>query len=312
MNVLITGDGFLAYNIYHYLRNTDDKLKIWNYTLHNGQDILDYKTLEKAVEGKDLVIHTAALTHVDFSINKAREDRKMFIDVNHKGTFNVLEACREHKVKMIHISSSEVYGKNLYPGIPMTEEHSLIPMSGSYAVSKAAADMECRVAYEVFGQDVIIIRPFNLYGFAQSIEKLIPRFLIQASCGLPLTINGSGEQTRDYLFAVDCAEAIWMSKDLPAGTILNIGTENAYSINDIADLIIETVKAKYPSRKVYVSNTNPRPNDLEELRGSYKRINELTGWEPKNLLPQGIAKVMEWYFANGAIQPPQELFSNAG
>lgn len=312
MKILITGDGFLAYNMYQYLRNLEEDLKIWNYTLHNGQDILDYDSLEKAIEGKDLVIHTAALTHVDFSISKEIDDRRRFIDVNHTGTFNVLEACRANRAKLVHISSSEVYGKNINPGVPMTEEHPLIPMSGSYAVSKAAGDMECRVAHEVFGQDVIIIRPFNLYGYAQSVEKLIPSFIIKASYGLPLTIHGDGEQKRDYLFAVDCADAIWKAKDLPSGTILNIGTECTYSINDIANLIMDRVNTKYPSLKVYVKNDTPRPNDLSELLGSYQKINSLTGWKPTNLLPDGIDKVIDWYFANGAIQPPQELFDNAG
>lgn len=312
MNVLITGDGFLAYNMYQYLRNLKEDINVWNYTLHNGQDILDYDSLERAIEGKDLVIHTAALTHVDFSINKAIDDRRRFITVNHMGTFNVLEACRKHKAKMIHISSSEVYGKNINEGVPMDEEHPLIPMSGSYAVSKAAADMESRVAYEVFGQDVIIIRPFNLYGYAQSIEKLIPNFIIKASCGLPLTVHGDGKQKRDYLFACDLADAIWRSRDLPKGTILNVGTETTYSVNEIADLIVEKVNAKYPSMKVYVKNDTPRPNDLSELLGSYQKIKSLTGWTPTNLLPDGISKVIDWYFANGAIQPPQELFSNQG
>ena len=312
MKILITGDGFLAYNMYQYLRNLEEDLKIWNYTLHNGQDILDYDSLEKAIEGKDLVIHTAALTHVDFSISKPMKDRLMFVDVNHKGTFNVLEACRQNNAKMIHISSSEVYGKNINPGVPMTEDHPLIPMSGSYAVSKAAADMECRVAYEVFGQDVVIIRPFNLYGYAQSIEKLIPNFIIKAHNGLPLAVHGAGDQKRDYVFAGDCADAIWKAKDLPAGTILNIGTATTYSINEIADLIIDKVNAKYPSMKVCVKNDTPRPNDLDELLGSYDRINKLTGWKPTNLLPDGIGKVIDWYFSNGAIQPPQELFKNVG
>jgi nucleoside-diphosphate-sugar epimerase len=308
VKILITGGhGFIAYNLFQWMRRNQADAKIWLFDHRYGQDILNYNQLEKAVEGMDFVFHLAACTHVDYSIDGPMEDRQRFIDVNHKGTWNVLEACRKHKVKLVHVSTSEVYGSNMFPGKPMTEDHPLNPDAGTYAVSKCAADHECRVAYEVFGQDVVIIRPFNQYGPHQSTEKLIPRLIKQATYGEPLTIHGTGDQKRDYVYAEDTASAMWAIKDLPAGTIVNIGTENAYSINEIADLVVKSVETKFPSIKVYTTKDTPRPNDLAELRGSYKKINELCGWEPQVTLEEGIAKCVDWYTSNGYILPPEIL-----
>jgi nucleoside-diphosphate-sugar epimerase len=255
----------------------------------------------------DLVIHLAALTHVDYSIKGDWKDRQRFIDVNHTGTWNVLEACRTHNVKLIHISTSEVYGSNQNPGTPIDEDHPLNPQAGTYAVSKAAADHECRVAFEVFGQDVVIVRPFNQFGPHQSMEKLIPRFIALAQFGEPLTIHGDGTQKRDYVYAEDTASAIWAARDFPAGTIVNIGTEEAYSINEIAELIQKKVETKYPGMVVHVTKDTPRPNDLAELRGSFKKINKLCGWKPEVSLEEGIEKCVDWYTTNGYILPPKIL-----
>ncbi len=305
--VLITGaQGFIGYNLYQWLRrNHDDKLDIWTYSTRNGQDILNYEQLEKAIEGMDAVIHLAALTHVDYSISGPWQERRRFIDVNHTGTWNVLEACRVHNAKLIHISTSEVYGANMFPGTPMTEDHPLNPEAGTYAVSKAAADHECRVAHEVFGQDVVIIRPFNQFGPHQSMEKLIPRFINLAAFGEPLTIHGTGEQKRDYVYAEDTASAIYAALELPGGTIVNIGTENAYSINEIAAMILKKVRTKYPSLVLHTVKDTARPNDLAELNGSYQKINKLCGWKPVVDLEQGIDKCVDWYTSNGHILPPK-------
>lgn len=308
MKILVTGSGgFIGYNLYQWMRRNQQDAEIYCYDMQYGQDILEYEKLEKALEGMDFCFHLAALTHVDYSISGEMKDRQLFIDINHKGAWNVLEACRKQGVKLVHISTSEVYGANMFEGKPMTEDHPLNPMAGTYAVSKAAADHECRVAYEVFGQDVVVIRPFNQYGPHQSMEKLIPRFIKLATYGEPLTIHGDGKQKRDYVYAEDTASAMWAAKDLPAGTIVNIGTENAYSINEIADLIVKKIESRFPSMKVYVKKDTARPNDLAELRGSYQKINKLCGWKPRVSLEEGIEKCVDWYSANNYIQPPQIL-----
>lgn len=307
--ILVTGGtGFLGYNLYQYLRRVDPDLDIWVYSRRTGADILDYPSLEAAVGGKDLVVHLAAQTHVDFSIDGSTQEKQQFVDTNTKGTLNVLMAARRHNVKMIHVSTSEVYGTSQNPAKPMTENHPLLAQAGVYAVSKAAADLLCRMAFMTEGQDVVIVRPFNMYGPHQSMEKLIPRFINLASYGEPLTIYGDGEQRRDYVWVQDIADAIWRARYIDAGEIVNVGTEVSYSINDIAEMIIRACGSK--GMKVHAIHGSHRPAEVQELNGSYKKINRLVGWKPVVSIEEGINKCVNWYTSNGYIVPPKIL--NAG
>jgi nucleoside-diphosphate-sugar epimerase len=304
--ILVTGGtGFLGYNLYQYLRRVDPDLEVWVFSRRTGDDILDYAALEGAVGGKDLVVHLAAQTHVDFSIDGSTQEKQQFIDTNTKGALNTLMACRRHNVKMIHISTSEVYGTSQNPGKSMTENHPLLAQAGVYAVSKAAADLLCRMAFMTEGQDVVIMRPFNMYGPHQSLEKLIPRFINLAMYGEPLTIYGDGEQRRDYLWVQDAADAVWRARNLEAGTIVNIATETSYSINDIAEVIIRACGSK--GMKVHTITKEHRPAEVQELNGSYRKLNKLVGWKPVVNLEDGINKCVNWYTANGYIVPPPIL-----
>ena len=182
MKVLVLGGtGFLGYNFYQVVRRIDEDVDIWVYSRRTGDDVRDHEKLYAAVEGKDLVINMAAQTHVDFSILGDLQDKQEFLTTNALGTLNVLTACLKYKVKCIHISTSEVYGTSQTPGIPMTEEHPILAQAGVYAVSKSSADLLCRMAFMTEGQDVVVVRPFNMYGPHQSMEKLFPRFIGLAS-----------------------------------------------------------------------------------------------------------------------------------
>jgi len=214
-------------------------------------------------------------------------------------------ACRQFGVKLIHTSTSEVYGSSQTPGKPMTEEHPILAQAGTYAVSKAGADLLCRMAFMTEGQDVVVVRPFNMYGPHQSMEKLFPRFISLATFGEPLTIYGDGEQKRDYVWVEDVADAIWKARYLEAGDIVNIGTENSYTINEIAEYIIKACGNK--GMKVHAKKAAPRPAEVKELNGSFKRMNYLTAWKPTVYLEEGIRKCVDWYTAQGYIVPPKIL-----
>lgn len=307
--ILVTGGtGFLGYNLYQYLRRVDPDIDVWVYSRRTGADILDYPHLEAAIGGKDLVIHLAAQTHVDFSIDGSTQEKQQFVDTNTKGTLNVLMAARRHNVKVIHVSTSEVYGTSQCPTKPMTENHPLLAQAGVYAVSKAAADLLCRMAFMTEGQDVVIVRPFNMYGPHQSMEKLIPRFINMAMYGEPLTIYGDGEQRRDYVWVQDVADAIWRARKIDPGTIVNVGTEKSFSINDISEIIIRACGSK--GMKVHTEMSERRPAEVQELNGSYKLINKLTGWKPVVGIEEGVSKCVDWYTSNGYIVPPK--ITNAG
>jgi len=315
MKILITGGtGFLGYNFYQYIRRLRHEaklhdaahgLEVWVYSRRTGANIMDYDKLCEAVKGKDVVYHLAAQTHVDFSIRGDIAEKQHFLDTNAKGTLNVLMACLTYGVKLVHISTSEVYGTNQHPGTPMTEDHPLLGQAGTYAVSKVAGDLLCRMAYMTEGQDVVIVRPFNLFGPHQSMEKLIPRFISLATFGEPLTIYGDGKQRRDYVYAADAAKALWMMKNAPAGTIVNIGTESSWSINELSDMIINACGNKGIS--VHAAGFDARPAEVQELNGSYRRLNNLIGWEPEHDIETNINKCVDWYTANGHIAPPDIL-----
>lgn len=304
--VLITGGtGFLGYNLYQVLRRLNPELDIWVYSRRTGGDITDYASLDAAVSGKDLVINLAAQTHVDFSIDGTVPEKQQFIETNIKGALNVLMACRTHGTKLIHVSTSEVYGTSQTPGQPMTEQHPLLAQAGVYAVSKASADLLCRMAYMTEGQDVVVVRPFNMFGPHQSMEKLFPRFISLATFGEPLTIYGDGKQLRDYVWVQDVAEALWHLRLAPAGTIVNIGTNASYSVNDIAERIIVACGSK--GMKVHTEQAKERPAEVRELNGSNALLRELTGYTPKTTLDEGIIKCVDWYVSNGHIVPPRIL-----
>ena len=304
MKILVTGGtGFLGYNFYQVVRRLDETVDIWIYSRRTGDDVRDYDKLEDAVYGKDLVINMSAQTHVDFSIDGDIKDKQEFLTTNAGGTLNLLVACLKHNVKLIHISTSEVYGTSQNPGQPMTEDHPILAQAGVYAVSKSSADLLCRMAFMTEGQDVVVVRPFNMYGPHQSMEKLFPRFISMASFGEPLTIYGDGEQRRDYVWVQDVAKAIWEARNIDAGEIVNVGTANSYSINDISDIIIKACGNK--GIKVYTQQNETRPAEVQELNGSWEKLHELTGWEPEVGIEEGTAKCTDWYLSNNYIVPPK-------
>lgn len=304
--VLITGGtGFLGYNLFQHLRRVDPHLDLWVYSRRTGGDITNYEQIDSAIAGKDLVINLAAQTHVDFSIDGTVEEKQQFIDTNVKGALNVIMAARKHNAKIIHVSTSEVYGTSQNPGKPMTEEHPLLAQAGTYAVSKAAADLLARMAYMTEGTDIVVVRPFNMYGPHQSCEKLIPRFINLATFGQPLTIYGDGSQRRDYVWSPDVADGIWRLRHAPAGSIVNIGTERSFTINQIAEMIINACGNK--GMKVHTEGYRARPAEVHELNGSYAHMRELTGWEPRTMIEAGIASCVDWYTSNGHIVAPKIL-----
>lgn len=302
MNVLVTGGtGLIGKAFYRHVREHAPGHTFWLYSRRTGGDILDTDHLQRAAEGKDLVVHLAACTHVDFSIEGELSEKQYYLDVNAKGTLNVLDACRKAGAKMVHVSTSEVYGTNQNPGEPMDEDHPLLGQAGTYAVSKVCADLLCRMAYMTEGQDVVVLRPFNQVGPGQSKEKLFPRFIGQALRGDPLTIYGDGLQSRDYVHVDDTARAIWAARNLDAGTVCNIATGEHHTVKAIAERIIDACGGRTTATHVH---TEARPAEVRELLGDASKLKGLTGWEPRYDLDGIIEDLVGWYAANGEIQPP--------
>jgi NAD dependent epimerase/dehydratase len=161
-------------------------------------DITDAFAVDKAVSGRDLVFHLAALIGIPYSYTAPAA----YVATNISGTLNVLEACRRHGVeRIVHTSTSETYGSAQY--VPIDERHPLVAQS-PYSASKIAADKLAESFWHSFETPVTIVRPFNTYGPRQSMRAVIPTIVAQLLAGEELKI-GSLEPVRDFTYVEDTA-----------------------------------------------------------------------------------------------------------
>jgi len=178
--------------------------------------ITDAELVGKSIRGHDAVFHMAARINVDESL----VDPLSFLNVNVLGTYHVLEAIRRFGGRLIYASSCEVYGDGhkLKDGEALNESAELRPNS-PYAASKAAADRLCHSYFRSFGTDVVIVRPFNIFGERQRSGRfgaLIPILVSRALRGEPLTVFGTGDVTRDYLYIQDIVRGYQLALDTPS------------------------------------------------------------------------------------------------
>ena len=190
--------------------------------------------------GVDVVFHMACLARVQPSI----EEPYLYHDKNVNGMVNVLEACRKHKVKrVVFSSSSSVYGDVEEKDLPTTELAELNPMS-PYALHKLIGEEYCKLYSSLYGIETVSLRYFNVYGERQNTEGayclVMGVFAGQLLRGEPMTINGDGEQKRDFTYVGDVVDAnircATINKDWN-GDVINIGAGEGYSVNEVADLL---------------------------------------------------------------------------
>ncbi len=311
MNLLITGGaGFVGSHFVKYILKNRKDFKVtvidaltycgnldnftedvWdneNFTFVKG-NILDKELVFELVKKADIIVHFAAYTHVDRSIDLSDP----FIDTDFKGTQVLLEAARHYPVKkFIHISTSEVYGSAQY--VPMDENHPLCPQS-PYAAAKAGGDRLCYSYYITYKLPVIIIRPFNIFGPNQYPEKMIPLFITNAIDNKTLPIYGTGENTRDWTYVEDTVRAIDRAIDVDAfGEVINIGTGKDYSVKFIAEKILEILGKP----KELMEFVGDRPGHVKRLITSYKKAKEILGWEPEIDFLDGLKRTIKWYCEN--------------
>ena len=271
------------------LMNIRHLLSSRNFKLING-DIRDFDLLEKITRDVDAIFHLAAQIHVDRSIIEPR----MTYEINVLGTQNILEAARMFDVnKVIHASTSEVYGSALYA--PMDEQH---PLSAPhpYGASKVAADRMCHAYIQTYGMNICIMRPFNIYGPRQKDSGYggaISLFTKRVLSNLPPIIYGDGEQTRDYTYVEDIVAAydLILNYDKPLTNPINFGTGNEIKIIDLANLIIKLSNKEGIIKPVHIE---PRPGEVQRLIADISKAREI-GWEPRYSIEDGLQKFIEWY-----------------
>lgn len=275
-------------NIPDYIKNSD-RFEFFYGSVSNPYIV------DLIMNRSDFVVHFAAESHVTNSIY---EDFTFFeTDVN--GTRVLMRSLVKHKNKVqrfIHISTSEVYGTA--ESHPMTEDHPLNPRS-PYAAAKVGADRIVYSYYCTYDVPVLIIRPFNNYGPRQHIEKVIPRFLSRAISGQTLTVQGSGKQTRDWLYVEDTCKALDKAlhvKDFSKlkGQVINIGNGKDHSINYIAQLILKHLNLD----EELVEFIKDRPGQVDCHIACIQKAKELLDWEPIVSLEEGLKYTVEWYKSN--------------
>ena len=271
-------------------------------------DLSNYQETEKAVlkVNPDLIIHLAAESHVDRSI----ENAKPFIESNILGTFNILEISknywhnleisRKNFFRFIHISTDEVFGSLGKKGL-FSEKTPYDPRS-PYSASKAASDHLANAWFHTYNFPVIKTNCSNNFGPYQFPEKLIPIVILKAIEGLPIPIYGNGDNIRDWLFVEDHVDAI--ISIINKGTIGQsycIGGNNEKTNLDIANTICLELDKKLPKKEPYrnlIKFVIDRPGHDKRYAIDSKRIKEELGWEPRNSFNSAISKTLDWYLNN--------------
>ena len=231
----------------------------------------------------ETIFHLAADAYVPNSFEHPLEVKETNLD----GTLNVLHAVMDSKVEqVVCTSSSEIYGT--HDG-PINEETPLYP-SSPYAASKAAADRYCFAYWNTYHLPIAIIRPFNTYGPRHTYD-VIPKFIDLALRNRPLTVHGTGEQTRDFTYVDDMIRAfLIMGADKRAiGKTINFGTGVDVKIIDIAKKIV-----KISGTKSKIVHLEERTSEVNKLLCDFSKARELFGWKPQVSIDEGLRRNIEY------------------
>lgn len=253
-------------------------------------DVRDPHYCKHITENVDIIFHLAALIAIPYSYVAPDS----YVDTNIKGTLNICQAALENRCqRVIHTSTSEVYGTAQY--VPIDENHSLQPQS-PYSASKIGADAMAKSFFNAFGLPLTIARPFNTYGSRQSARAVIPTIITQVASGKKQIKLGDLTPTRDLSYVEDtCRAFIALAECEEAiGETVNIGSNFEISMGDVLDNIKEIMNSDV---QVITDNARLRPENSEVFRlwCDNTKIRELTGFEPKYSIKEGLKKTIDWF-----------------
>ncbi len=261
----------------------------------------------------DTVIHLAAESHVD----KSFESSLVFTDTNVKGTHVLLQCSYAYGrlKRFLHISTDEVYGETL--GDAGVHEQTIRNPTNPYAASKAAAEMFVGAYYHSFGLPVIVTRGNNVFGPRQFPEKVIPKFICQLLRGQPLTIHGSGQAVRSFLYVTDVVEALLtVLRDGQVGEIYNIGGDPGHesTILSLAESLqaiaaeSRPVNSSRPDQPLTTHVADRKFNDQRYWINKDKLAG--LGWQPQVSLEDGLLQTWKWYQTHAADWWSAQVLSN--
>ncbi|MFG6476092.1 dTDP-glucose 4,6-dehydratase [Microbacterium sp. P06] len=309
--LLVTGGaGFIGSNfVHHIVDHTDHHVTVLDKLTYAGNrasltglpddrvefvhgDITDAPLVDELFARSDAVVHYAAESHNDNSLN----DPRPFLDTNIIGTYTLLEAARKYDRRLHHISTDEVYGDlELDDPARFTESTPYNP-SSPYSSTKAGSDLLVRAWVRSFGVRATISNCSNNYGPYQHVEKFIPRQITNVLRGVRPKLYGSGENVRDWIHADDHSSAVLtiLEKGRIGETYL-IGADGEKDNKTVVELILSLMGQ---DRDAYDHVTDRAGHDLRYAIDSSKLRGEL-GWVPQfQDFTSGLAATIDWYRAN--------------
>lgn len=315
MKLLVTGGaGFIGSNFIRYWLNKYPQDQIINLdkltyagnleaTLdfqHNENyrfvfgDICDQNIVDKVMNGVDTVVHFAAETHVDRSI----ENPNVFLKTNVLGTHVLLEAALKHEVKKFHhISTDEVYGQLELGDKGKFDENTNYDPRSAYSASKAASDMLVKAYFHTYGLPITITNCSNNFGPYQSPEKFIPRSITNLLEGNPIKLYGDGKYVRDWLHVDDHCSAIdVVIKKGKVGETYCIGGQEKEEISnkEMAEMLLKIMNM--PNSMLQF--VNDRPGHDRKYAVNWKKINKELGWKPEKDFYEWLKDTVDWYVKN--------------
>jgi len=308
-NVLITGaDGFIGSHLVELLVSQNANVTaLSQYNSFNDWgwlealpclkeirvvtgDIRDAHFCLGLLDEIDIVFHLAALIPIPYSYQVPSS----YVDTNVAGTLNICQAAlRSQVARLVHVSTSEVYGTAQY--VPIDERHPLNPQS-PYSATKVGADAIVRSFFCSFGLPAVTARPFNVYGPRQSARAVIPTIIAQIAAGQAIVQLGDTRTTRDFTFVADTCRGLAALAEMTGGLgeVFHVGSNFEISIGDLFQTIAGLMNS---NARVEFAAERQRPENSEVLRlwCENRKLREATGFEPEVLLADGLAVTIDWF-----------------
>ena len=243
--------------------------------------------LAEAAIRPDAVINLAARAGVRQSV----ENPWVYLDTNVTGTLNLLELCRQLEIpKFILASTSSIYGADA--PLPTPEEADSSHPLQAYAASKKGAEALCHVYHHLYGIDVSIFRFFTVYGPAGRPDMSMFRFTQWISEGLPVRLNGDGEQTRGFTYVDDIARGVILGLKPLGYEIMNLGGHETITMNRLIQMLEEKI-----GRKAQITHLPINATEMLANWANVAKARRLLGWQPQIGLEQGVSNLVTWYQA---------------
>jgi UDP-glucose 4-epimerase len=306
--VIVTGgSGFIGQNLVRKFTAAGRSTTVFDLELFPGSkseatfgvhsivgDILDFEAIKTAMQGHDSVVHLAAQTEVPTSIENPEDDCR----VNVLGTFNVLRAARETGISSVVFASSAATLGRQEP--PVSESSVPLPLS-PYGASKLAGEAYCSAFFGTWGLKTKVLRFSNVYGpFTGNKEGVVAKFMKNLLDDSVITIDGTGDQTRDFIYVEDLCDAIMMAVESEiGGETYQMGTGQETSISSLAETIVSAsgVGANIQYR-------DARQGDVFRSYSDISKIKKDLGWSPITTLDEGIVLTWDWF--KTIYDPPRQ------